>query len=343
MIPVYLVTGFLGAGKTTLINALLRRRAARPEPTGRIALIVNELGEVGVDGDLLPADAARQIELPGGCVCCVLSEELDATVLALVRDNPGLDAIVIETTGVAEPLPIAWTLERSPLREQVRLAAVITVVDATGFVASRSLSPSVDAQVAAADVLIVAKGDLVEPPTLDAACAAVRTLAPVAPLRVLGPDDAAAWLEALMADPDLAHAPAGHEHPHEHEHAPAGPGHGHGLTSVWAPIDEVLDLEELEDALAALPAGYVRIKGLARVVDGRTGHDDVHGAVFHRVGTRVSSEPLADPSGPVRGRVVAIGAAVSRQVLAQAVAAAVLPSSGSAGATDPAQGEPEGE
>ena len=79
-IPVYVLTGFLGSGKTTLLNRLLARRAARGA-TGRIAFIVNELGEVGIDGELLPAEATRQIELPGGCVCCVLNDSLDATLL----------------------------------------------------------------------------------------------------------------------------------------------------------------------------------------------------------------------------------------------------------------------
>src|SRR6185503_19916744 len=107
---------FLGAGKTTLLIRLLANRAARGE-TRKLGVIVNELGEVGIDGALLDSDAARQIELPGGCVCCVLGDELDTTVIDLVTANPDLDAIVLETTGVAEPLPIAWALAREPVRD----------------------------------------------------------------------------------------------------------------------------------------------------------------------------------------------------------------------------------
>src|SRR4051812_20387187 len=97
------LTGFLGAGKTTLLNRLIAARAAGPV-SGKLAIIVNELGAVGVDGDLLPRGAPRQVELPGGCVCCVLADDLDRTVLEILANNPDVDTLVLETTGVAEPL-----------------------------------------------------------------------------------------------------------------------------------------------------------------------------------------------------------------------------------------------
>jgi G3E family GTPase len=334
MIPIVLVTGFLGSGKTTLLNRVMARRAARGE-TRRLALVVNELGEVGIDGTLLPADMARQVELPGGCICCVRSDDLDATLLELVAANPGLEAIVIETTGVAEPLPISWALERAPLSEQVRLAVVVTLVDATAFAASRPLSTAVEAQVEYADVAIVTKSELVDAATLDGVRAAVTALAPRAPVLVATPDEAAAWLEGVLVDPPVervagppgvVHHDAGDHHGHDH----AGPGHAHGIDSVWTPIHDLLDLEELIDALEELPAAFVRVKGIARVVDGRTGSTEPHFAAFHRVGLRVSTEPLPAhaiaPDGRVDGRVVALGPGVTEGPLAACVARAVLSS-----------------
>jgi G3E family GTPase len=330
-VPLVLVTGFLGAGKTTLINRLLARRKARGAP-GKLGVVVNELGAVGIDGALLGGETARQIELPGGCVCCVLGDELDTTLLELVAGNPGLEAIVLETTGVAEPLPIAWAIAREPVAGQVRLAAVVTLIDATHFLASRPVSASVDAQVAYADVLLVTKAELTTGGSdADRAESVARTLAPRALVRRGTVDDHAAWLEAVLADPPLPDAPtrlaqrvsqpAGEvsEHVHDehcrHLDSPAA----HGIDSVWLAVERAVDLEELEDQLAELPANYVRIKGIVRVA----GDDAAGWVAVHRVGPRVSSEPV-EPGEAQQARIVALGPDVAVADLARCVAAAAI-------------------
>jgi G3E family GTPase len=319
VIPFVILTGFLGSGKTTLLNRLLADRqaaAATSQLGSKLGLIVNELGAIGVDGELLPQNASRQIELSGGCVCCVLSDDLATTVVELIEATPDLEAIILETTGVAEPLPLAWALERPPLDERVRLAAVITLVDALGFPSSRSLSPAVDAQVAYADVLLLTKGSLADESSRRATAAAVHELAPLAELREGGTAEHAAWLAALLADPPLDAAPAA-EREHVHPHGPEvacdascdthAPSSTHLLDSASALLpDVVVDLEELEDQLAALPASYVRIKGIVRAIDGRRANAEVAWYAFHRVGLRVSSEPLGHRH-PTSARVVALG------------------------------------
>ena len=305
-VPLVVVTGFLGAGKTTLVNRLLARRAARGA-SRKLGVIVNELGDVGIDGALLGSDVARQVELPGGCVCCVLGDELDRTLLDLVARNADLAAIVLETTGVAEPLPIAWAVRREPVQSAVRLAAVVAVVDATHFVAARAVSSAVDAQVAYADVLLVSKAEVAGEVDTAAAIAAATALAPRALVRVGSTDDHAAWLEATLADPSLEHTPTAHrDSDHDHDH---------GVASIWLEVAGAVDLEELEDQLAELPAGYVRIKGIVRTADGWV--------AVHRVGLRVSSEPLANAPGFATGRLVALGRALDPARLAACVDAAL--------------------
>lgn len=364
-VPLVILTGFLGSGKTTLLNRLLARRAAREAAlgaaggAGKLGVIVNELGEVGIDGALLgggEGQLARQIELPGGCVCCVLGDDLERTLVELVEGNPGLEAILLETTGVAEPIPIAWVAELSPAKERVRLAAVVSLVDAANFRASRAVTPAVDAQVAYADVVLVTKAELAGPEETARVEAEVRTLASRSLVRIQGTEAHAVWLEGALADPNLPRArpiphappaeatertsPTGREHAHVHGDGHAGDSEhecrhaeqltdpsAHGIDSVWVPVHGVVDLEELEDQLAALPANYVRIKGIVRATDGRVeGGAPARWIAVHRVGLRVSSEPWAGAEAPDLEEpcIVALGPAVKSDALAACVVAAAL-------------------
>ena len=332
-IPVLLLTGFLGSGKTTLLNHLMR---ARPPTPGKLAIVVNEFGDVGIDGDLLPSSMTRQVELPGGCICCVLNEELDTTLVELLRDNPEVETVVIETTGVAEPLPISWSLGREPLVDRVRLAAVITVVDAVNFPGHRPLSPAVDAQVEYADLLVVSKLDLVAETTgraeMPVELADMLDELNGDALRIWGTaEDVVNTLWQTIVDPERPlrssppHESGTGDGVHPHDSARHGRAHGpaHGFETIWMPIDKTIDFEELSDQLEELPANYVRIKGIAHAVDGSTGSTAPRWVAFHRVGTRVSCEPLDNPG---ESRVVALGTGLQPAVLAACIEAAVIPS-----------------
>jgi G3E family GTPase len=320
VVPVVILTGFLGSGKTTLLNRWLALGGGRAPAGGRLALIVNELGAVGIDGDLLPAGSTRQVELPGGCICCQLDEDLVATLTELTAAERDLELIVIETTGVADPLPIGWTLARPPLDQAVRLSCVVTLIDGLEHERSRPISPSVDAQVEGADLLAVSKLDLGDAadPARAALLAGLAARNPSAPVVVGTPGEVAASLWRTLADPAV-------DEPRAARSAPGASPHAHGrvdrLESLALPIEGTLDLEELTAALEELPASVIRIKGIARVIDRSTGSDAVRQVAFHRVGARVSSEPL-DP--PCRHRMVAIGRDLDRAALDACLRAAVV-------------------
>jgi G3E family GTPase len=188
--PVALVTGYLGSGKTTLIRALLESPAL-----GETAVIVNELGEIGIDHAILRRVDERTVLLASGCVCCTLRGDLADELRDLVDrrasgEVPPFTRVVVETTGVADPAPILATLVSEPLvRNQFALETVIATVDAQhGLRGEES-----ERQVAAADVLVVTKGDLADPGAVEAVVTGLNPVAAV--VRAVQGDVAA---EALL-------------------------------------------------------------------------------------------------------------------------------------------------
>lgn len=157
-IPATVITGFLGAGKTTLLNNILRNRKGQ-----KVAVIVNEFGEVGIDGQLVFDDENEQlIEFNNGCLCCTVRGDLIETLERIRDRSSDIDAILIETTGLADPAPVASTFFVSDdVRAAARLDAFITVVDAVNFAHSFDENEEAREQLGFADIVLVNKTDLV--------------------------------------------------------------------------------------------------------------------------------------------------------------------------------------
>lgn len=171
MIPVQLVTGFLGAGKTTYMNRLL---AATDE---KICLIVNELGAVNIDEQLIVKMDQEQIELSNGCICCSIQNDLSKTFYQLVSKKETFDRIIIETTGVADPAPIIQTIYYDEyLRQHFKMNAILTVVDASQM--DRDLFKEGIHQIAYADMILLNKTDLVSSEELKHARARINQINP---------------------------------------------------------------------------------------------------------------------------------------------------------------------
>ena len=163
-LPVTVLTGYLGAGKTTPLNRLLSEAHGR-----KLAVIVNEFGEVGIDDALVVGADEEVVEFANGCLCCSFRGDLVDAVQALLLRRRDLDGLLIETTGLADPAPVAQSFFMTPmLRERVRLDGVVTVVDGAHLDRHLDTGPEARAQIAFADVLVLNKCDLLTPGELEA-------------------------------------------------------------------------------------------------------------------------------------------------------------------------------
>jgi G3E family GTPase len=127
-LPVTIITGFLGSGKTTLLNHILTNQQGL-----KTAVLVNEFGEIGIDNELIVTTDDNMVELNNGCICCTINEDLVNAVYKVLERQENLDYLVVETTGLADPLPVAMTFLGTELRDLTRLDSIVTVVDAANY------------------------------------------------------------------------------------------------------------------------------------------------------------------------------------------------------------------
>ncbi|MEP9376390.1 GTP-binding protein [Aquabacter sp. CN5-332] len=292
-LPVTIVTGFLGSGKTALINHILSYAEGL-----RVVVLVNEFGEIGIDGDLVIAAEAGMVELSNGCICCSVNDDLvDGLVQVLSREDR-VDHIVIETSGIADPLPVALTLQRSEFRSCLRLDAIIAVADAEQFSLDMFDGVAARSQLENANVVLVNKTDVATPAQLasvEARLAAinpnasiVRTLRCALPLPLILDVGAA---PSIAAEPFYCH------------------GAADGFTSIAFESDIPFSLARFQAFLDRdRPPGLFRAKGFVSMVE--TGRR----YVFHLVGGRFSVEEDKSES-QMANRLVLIGRDLDRDHL----------------------------
>ncbi|MFD1950389.1 cobalamin biosynthesis protein CobW [Sphingomonas arantia] len=285
-VPVTIVTGFLGAGKTTLISHLIRNAGGR-----RLAIVVNEFGTLGIDGDILKGcaipdcPAENVVELANGCICCTVADDFIPTVEHLLALDPRPDHIVIETSGLALPKPLLKAFDWPAIRSRITVDGVIALADAEAVAAGRfatdvaaldaqrAADPGIDHetplaevfedQLACADLVLLTKGDLAGAEGLAAARATIAATAP-RPVPVVelvdGVIDASVILGLdAAAEDDIAARPSHHDGEEEHEHDDFD-----SLVHESGEIDDPATLVTRIEALAR-SADVLRVKGYAAV------------------------------------------------------------------------------
>ena len=286
-VPILLVTGFLGAGKTTVVNRLLAHAQGR-----RIAAVVNDFGAINIDAELIAGASDGVVSLANGCICCSLEGDLLRTLAALLRREPQPEFIVIETSGVADPADIVRNLMDPLIWREAPLETVLCVVDATTPVATLNDDALLRSQLRAADVVALSKMDLVDAAARAQLRDAIRALRPGAVVIDALHGEVPAEL-LFPVDADRAPAPR--------EVAPRRPTADRFETLSWT-SQRPVSLPRLQQAIGRLAPKLARAKGLFETVEqpGRL-------TLFQLAGGRATLAPGgALPTGAPRARIVFI-------------------------------------
>jgi len=306
-LPVTIITGFLGSGKTTLLNHILNNQKGM-----RTAVLVNEFGEISIDAQLIVSSEEDLVELNNGCICCTIRDDIAESVLRLMERSDKIDYLVVETTGLADPLPVALTFLGPELRDLTRLDSIITLVDATNFAPDLFNSNVAYSQIAYGDVILLNKIDLVEEAEIERLEKRIREIKEDA--RILRTVNSAVPLE-LILDTDLfqasslpqeeahdhdSHDHHDHEHDHDHHHSHHSHIEADGFNSLAFESDQPFSLDAFQNFLNELPDAVFRAKGVLWFEESPERH------IFHLSGRRYTLSSDEWPRQP-KNQLVLIG------------------------------------
>lgn len=317
--PVTIITGFLGSGKTTLLNHILQN-----QQNLKVAVLVNEFGDINIDSQLLVSVEENMMELSNGCICCTINDGLVDAVYSVLERGDRIDYMIVETTGVADPLPIALTFLGTELQHLTRLDSILTVVDSEAFTSEHFQSDAAYAQIMYGDIIILNKTDLVSEEKLQeldtyinktkSKARILRSQMGIVPIPLIL--DVEIDQSAIAATEKIDHE---HDHQHDancqhdhHEHHHSAHLENDGFISISFQSDRAFDLDKFQNFLdKKLSIDVFRAKGILRFasIDKRY--------VFQLSGKRYELKN-DDRDKPINNQLVIIGRNLHREeILAQ--------------------------
>lgn len=327
-LPVTIITGFLGSGKTTLLNHILTNQQGL-----KTAVLVNEFGEIGIDNELIITTDESMVELSNGCICCTINDDLVQAVYKVLERPEKVDYLVVETTGLADPLPVALTFLGTELREMTRLDSIVTMVDCAHFSLDLFNSQAAYSQIAYGDIIVLNKTDLVDEGDVDdleirirdikEGARIIRTEKSQVPLPLIlsvGLFESDKYFDVEESSQEHHHHHHDHDdncedehHHHHHHHHHSDHLENDGFVSISFASDRPFSIRKFQHFLDnQLPANVFRAKGILWFEESPKRH------IFHLSGKRFSLED-EDWKGEPKNQLVLIGQNLDREKLYEQV------------------------
>lgn len=335
-LPVTIITGFLGSGKTTLLNYILSNQQGI-----KTAVLVNEFGEIGIDNELIISSDESMVELNNGCICCTINEDLIQAVYKVLERPEKIDYLVVETTGLADPLPVALTFLGTELREMTRLDSIVTMVDCENFSLDLFNSEAALSQITYGDIIVLNKTDLVDEADVDSLEIRIRDMKQAA--RIIRSAKSQVPLPLILSvglfesdkyfdteeehhdhdHHDHDHAHCDHDHDHDHHHHHHDHDHDHhdhsnhlevdGFTSISFASDQPFSIRKFQYFLDnQLPENVFRAKGILWFDESPKRH------IFHLSGKRFTLED-DEWKGTPKNQLVLIGQNLDHETIKEQI------------------------